>query len=106
MYYKEGKEKSLVYEDAQDGYDYKKGRFSLLSFQSTGKAKELIVQLHKDGKFDTTYTKYRINVIGLPFKVKKIEVDNVEVAFDKKAFEKDKFLVVDKEFTELHFIGL
>ena len=106
MYYKEGKEKSLVYEDAQDGYDYKKGRFSLLSFQSTGKPKELIVQLHKDGKFDTNYTKYRINVIGLPFKVKKIEIDNVEVVFDKKAFEKDKFLIVDKEFTELHFIGL
>jgi alpha-glucosidase len=106
MYYKEGKEKSIVYEDAQDGYDYKKGRFSLLSFQSTGKPKELIVQLHKDGKFDTNYTKYRINVIGLPFKVKKIEIDNVEVSFDKKAFEKDEFLVVDKEFTELHFIGL
>jgi alpha-glucosidase len=66
----------------------------------------LIVQLHKDGKFDTNYTKYRINVIGLPFKVKKIEIDNVEVSFDKKAFEKDEFLVVDKEFTELHFIGL
>jgi alpha-glucosidase len=62
--------------------------------------------LHKDGKFDTNYTKYRINVIGLPFKVKKIEIDNVEVVFDKKAFEKDKFLLVDKEFTELHFIGL
>jgi alpha-glucosidase len=106
MYYKEGKEKSIVYEDAQDGYDYKKGRFSLLSFQSTGKPKELIVQLHKDGKFDTSYTKYRINVIGLPFKVKKIEIDNVEVSFDNKAFEKDKFLVVDKEFTELHFIGI
>jgi alpha-glucosidase len=24
LYYKEGKEKSVVYEDAQDGYDYKK----------------------------------------------------------------------------------
>jgi alpha-glucosidase len=27
VYYKEGKEKSVVYEDGQDGYDYKKGRF-------------------------------------------------------------------------------
>jgi alpha-glucosidase len=24
LYYKEGKEKSVVYEDAQDGYDYKR----------------------------------------------------------------------------------
>jgi alpha-glucosidase len=28
VYYKFGKEKSVLYEDAQDGYDYNKGRFS------------------------------------------------------------------------------
>jgi alpha-glucosidase len=32
LYYKEGKEKSVVYEDAQDGYDYK-GRYSFLTFK-------------------------------------------------------------------------
>jgi alpha-glucosidase len=26
LYYRRRKEKSVVYEDAQDGYDYKKGR--------------------------------------------------------------------------------
>jgi alpha-glucosidase len=36
LYYKEGKEKSVVYEDAQDGYDY---RYSFLTFQVTGKEK-------------------------------------------------------------------
>jgi alpha-glucosidase len=105
LYYKEGKEKSVVYEDAQDGYDYKKGRYSFLSFQATGKQKELIVQLHKEGKYDTNYSKYKINLIGLPFKVKKIEIDNVEIPFDKTEFEHQQFLIVDKEFTELHIIG-
>jgi hypothetical protein len=42
LYYKEGKEKSVVYEDAQDGYDYKKGRYSFLTFRVTGKEKSLI----------------------------------------------------------------
>jgi alpha-glucosidase len=28
-----------MYEDAQDGYDYKKGRYSFLTFQVTGKEK-------------------------------------------------------------------
>ncbi|MDI6049056.1 glycoside hydrolase family 31 protein [Flavobacterium sp. XS2P24] len=105
IYYKEGKEKSVVYEDAQDGYDYKKGRYSFLSFQTTGKEKELIVQLHKEGKYDTNYSKYKINLIGLPFKVKMIEIDNVEVSFDKNTFENEGYLIVDKGFTAFHITG-
>ncbi|RKS14237.1 glycoside hydrolase family 31 protein [Flavobacterium sp. 120] len=105
IYYKEGKEKSVVYEDAQDGYDYKKGRYSFLSFQTTGKEKELIVQLHKEGKYDTNYSKYKINLIGLPFKVKMIEIDNVEVSFDKNTLENEGYLIVDKGFTAFHITG-
>ncbi|MFE3849388.1 glycoside hydrolase family 31 protein [Flavobacterium sp. LB3P45] len=105
IYYKEGKEKSVVYEDAQDGYDYKKGRYSFLSFQTTGKEKELIIQLHKEGKYDTPYSKYKINLIGLPFKINAIEVDNVKITFDYQSFEDHDYLIVDKEFTELHIIG-
>ncbi|MFV8269351.1 glycoside hydrolase family 31 protein [Flavobacterium sp. GT2N3] len=105
IYYKEGKEKSVVYEDAQDGYDYKKGRYSFLSFQITGKENELIVQLHKEGKYDTNYSKYKINLIGLPFKVKMIEIDNVEVSFDKNTLENESYLIVDKEFTTFHITG-
>jgi alpha-glucosidase len=105
IYYKEGKEKSVVYEDSQDGYDHRKGRYSLLSFQSIGKEKDLIIQLHKEGKYDTNYSKYKINLIGLPFKIKRIEIDNEKFSFDKKVFELDNYLIVDKEFTELHIIG-
>ncbi|SFE99842.1 glycoside hydrolase family 31 protein [Flavobacterium xueshanense] len=105
VYYKEGKEKSVVYEDAQDGYDYKKGRYSFLSFQATGKEKELIIQLHKEGKYETNYTKYKINLIGLPFKVKMIEIDNVEVSFDRNTLENESYLIVDKGFTAFHITG-
>ncbi|MFV8376774.1 glycoside hydrolase family 31 protein [Flavobacterium sp. LB1P71] len=105
IYYKKGKEKSVVYEDAQDGYDYKKGRYSFLSFQTIGKEKELIIQLHKEGKYDTNYSKYKINLVGLPFKVKEIEIDNEKVLFDEKSFGNEGYLVVYKGFTELHIIG-
>ncbi|WP_431241676.1 glycoside hydrolase family 31 protein [Flavobacterium sp. P21] len=105
VYYKHGKEKSAVYEDAQDGYDYKKGRYSHLSLRSIGKDKELIIQLHKEGKYDTPYSKYKINLIGLPFKVTEIEIDNEKIEFDKIAFAQNNFLIVDKEFNELHIVG-
>ncbi|KIO52409.1 glycoside hydrolase family 31 protein [Flavobacterium hibernum] len=105
LYFKIGKEKSVVYEDAQDGYDYKKGRYSFLSFRTIGKEKELIIQLHKEGKYDTPYTKYKINLIGLPFKVTEIEIDNEKVEFNKIEFEANHFLIVDKEFSELHITG-
>ncbi|SDX92293.1 glycoside hydrolase family 31 protein [Flavobacterium degerlachei] len=105
LYYKEGKEKSVVYEDAQDGYDYKKGRYSFLTFQVTGKELELNIQLHKEGKYDTPYSMYKINLIGLPFKIKSIEIDNEEVAVDIEAIERDNYLIVDKEFNVLHITG-
>ena len=105
LYYKKGKEKSVVYEDAQDGYDYKKGRYSFLTFQVTGKEKELNVQLHKEGKYDTNYTKYKINLIGFPFKVKSIEIDNEEVSFDSAKLEGENYLIVAKEFNVLHITG-
>lgn len=104
-YFKIGKEKSEVYEDAQDGYDYKKGRFSFLSLRTIGKEKEAIIQLYKEGKYETPYTKYKINFIGLPFKVTEIEIDNEKIEFNVTDFETNHFLIVEKEFNELHLIG-
>ncbi|HLA55714.1 MAG TPA: glycoside hydrolase family 31 protein [Flavobacterium sp.] len=104
VYYKFGKEKSLLYEDAQDGYDYNKGRFSLSTFSLNGKENQLIIQQHKEGKFNTPYSKFRINLKGLPFKVKKIQVDNEKISFDAISFEGNS-LLIDKDFGELHIIG-
>jgi alpha-glucosidase len=106
LYFKEGKEKSVIYEDAQDGYDYKKGRYSFLTFQVTGKEKELNIQLHKEGKYDTAYSQYKINFIGLPFKANSVEIDNEKVSFDSKKFEQDNYIIVAKEFNVLNISGL
>jgi alpha-glucosidase len=105
LYFKLGKEESLVFEDAQDGYDYKKGRYSLTTFKTTGKEKELIIQQHKEGKFDTSHATYKINLYGLTFKVNKIYLDNEQMSFDKELLNVNKMLVIDKNFTEIHFIG-
>ena len=105
VYYKLGKEKSVVYEDAQDGYDYNKGRFRLRTFNLNGKENDLTILQHQEGTFENNYSKFIIDLKGLPFKVKKIEIDNIEIDFDEIAFDTNSQIIVDKEFTELHFIG-
>ncbi|NER14068.1 DUF4968 domain-containing protein [Leptobacterium flavescens] len=105
VYYKKGKEQSAVYEDGQDGYDYKKGRYSLRTFKLTGRKNELILQQHKEGKYTTSYEKIKLCLHGLPFKVSKIEFDNEEVAFEKVKLNGDNSMIIDKDFTELHIIG-
>ncbi len=106
VYYKEGTEDSILYEDANDGYDYKKGRFSLRNFKLEGKTNELIISQHKSGKFDPSYTTFELKLHGLPFKtVNEIEIDNEKIPFDSKKLNSDGILVIDTNFTELHIIG-
>ena len=104
VYYTEGKEESTVYEDAEDGYDYVKGRYSLRNFRLLGKKKELIIQQHKSGKFITPYETFKLNLHGLPFEISKVEVDNVEIPFKDVKLD-DNTLVLTKDFTELHIVG-
>lgn len=105
VYYTEGKEESMVYEDATDGYDYIKGRYSLRSFKLSGKKKELIIQQHKTGKYTTTYKTFKLNLHGLPFKISKVQVDNVDIPLKDLKINGDNTLVLTKEFNELHIIG-
>ncbi len=105
VYYKLGKENSMVYEDATDGYDYIKGRYSLRNFNLLGKENELIIQQHKSGKFITTYKTFKLSLHGLPFKISKVQVDNEEILFKDIKLNGDNTLVINKEFTELHIMA-
>jgi len=105
VYYTEGKEESMIYEDANDGYDYIKGRYSLRTFKLLGKKNELIIQQHKTGKFTTTYKTFKLKLHGLPFKIKKVQVDNVDINLKDLKINGDNSLTLTKEFTELHIVG-
>ena len=105
VYYKHGKEDSELYEDANDGYDYTKGRYSLRKFNLSGNDSKLIIRIHKRGKYVTSYNTFKINLIGLPFKVKSIKVDNEYVDLKTVKFNGDNSLVIAKEFTNLQIKG-
>jgi len=104
-YYKMGTESSEVYEDAQDGYDYKKGRYSLRNFKFTGKQNTITVQQFKQGDFLTEYETLKFNFYGLPFTIHKIMVDNEEVDIKSVKPNGAACLFIDKNFTVLHVTG-
>ncbi|WP_026839404.1 glycoside hydrolase family 31 protein [Gillisia sp. JM1] len=104
VYYKKGKENSFLYDDAHDGYDYTKGRFSLRTFKLTGKTNELIIQQHKAGTFITGYKTFKLKLIGVPFNISKIQIDNEEIDFEAVKVNGDNTLIIDKDFTSLHIM--
>lgn len=105
VYYKNGIETSTVYEDGQDGYDYKKGRYSLRNFNLKGKTNELLIQQFKDGSFITSYETLKMNLHGLPFKISKIQIDNEFVDLKDVKLNGNNNIHVRKDFTLLHIIG-
>ena len=105
VYYKKGKENSELYSDANDGYDYKKGRYSLRNFTLTGRDNELIVNQFKEGKYITEYDTFKLNIHGLPFEIDEIEIDNQTITLDSLKVNGVSSLVVDKNFFELHLKG-
>ncbi|OMP30581.1 MULTISPECIES: glycoside hydrolase family 31 protein [Mangrovimonas] len=105
VYYKEGKEDSVLYDDAHDGYDYTKGRYSLRTFKLTGKPKELIIQQHKEGKYESDLKTFMVKFHGLPFHATKIEIDNVDIPLSEVKMNGSNSMIVSENFTQLHIIG-
>jgi len=104
VYYKNGKEVSDVYEDANDGYDYTKGRYSLRHFSFIGKENKVTIKQHKSGTFTTSYETFKINLIGLPFDIKTIKIDSEEIPFEHLKLTYRTF-EVSKDFNQIQIIG-
>ncbi|WP_179019240.1 glycoside hydrolase family 31 protein [Winogradskyella forsetii] len=106
VYYKEGKEESELFSDANDGFDYTKGRYSLRNFTLRGKANELIINQYKEGKFVTPYETFKIKFHGLPFDVVEVQLDNEKVTLKSLKVNGVTSIVVEKDFSELHILGI
>ncbi|MCK5816221.1 MAG: glycoside hydrolase family 31 protein, partial [Flavobacteriaceae bacterium] len=104
VYHKNGKEESLLFQDDGDGYDYTKGRYSLVKFNLSGTNEKLIIRLNKRGKYESSFSTYKINLFGLPFEVKSIKVDNESVDLKDLQFENNS-LIIPKGFSTLKMNG-
>ncbi|RUA12713.1 MAG: glycosyl hydrolase [Flavobacteriia bacterium] len=105
VYFKLGKEKSEIYEDANDGYDYNKGRYSLRSFVFSGKKRKLTIQQHKLGTFITSYETFNIRIHGLPFKISKFYIDGEEAGSTDIKINGVNSIIITKNFNNLQIIG-
>ena len=102
LYFKLGREHSVVFEDAHDGYDYHKGMFSLRTLKLYGKEKELNLNQHREGAFEVPFSRYCIELIGLPFTPSKIWIDTEEVSLTDVQFDPVAMtILVDKDFHAL-----
>ena len=106
VYFKDGKEKTQVYEDAHDGYGYTRGKYSLRNFTLKGKEKSLVIRQFKSGKYESEFTTFEVVIHGLPFEVNTIKVEN-EIVDNSNLTMLDGSirLVVPKDFTELDLMG-
>jgi alpha-glucosidase len=102
VYFAEGIETSTVYEDQQDGYDYKKGRYSLRNFRLKGKVDGMSIQQFKDGTYITEYDTIKFHFHGVPFKIKTIQIDNEKVDFKTVKLNGNNSIEVSKDFTSLY----
>ncbi|MDP4686776.1 MAG: glycoside hydrolase family 31 protein [Salibacteraceae bacterium] len=77
-YYSAHKVKSQFYEDAGDGYDYKKGISNHKTFTQVGMENSVVIRQSITGKFSPSYSTYHLQLIGLPFEPRKVFIDEIE----------------------------
>jgi len=101
VYFKMGSETSLFYEDAQDGYDYAKGQFTLRTFKVIGNETECFIRMQHEGEWESNYSQFKIRLIGIPFEIKGFEINGQSYPLESMFDATNQTLTVDKLFTEI-----
>lgn len=83
-YYVDGTEKTKLYEDAGEGYDYQKDGYSLKTFTCSGESDQFSIVQRIKGKYKRGYGKVRVKLMGLPFKAKVCYVDREPMKIKRK----------------------
>lgn len=98
--------KSALYEDAGDGYENRDGMYNDKRFITSSSESSFQLVQERKGHFDTDYQTYKLRFIGIPFEVKKITLNNVEVSVEMLNIVDGAYeLVVDKKFWEVNLFA-
>ena len=76
--------KSQLYEDAGEGYDYRREKYSLRTYTTSGTADSFQILQEKEGKMQSTYPSVKLTLIGLPFTTDSCQIDDKVVVIKEE----------------------
>lgn len=100
VYYNTEPTKSVLYEDAGDGYEYLEGASNVKTFMVSDAGNQFTIDQTKEGGYAPSYHTYEIILHGVPFDIKACKVDGVEVTVERSKEEPTKVLV-PSDFKEI-----
>jgi len=105
VYYTDGEVNSFLYEDHGDTFAYEQDIYSEKKFNVKGDASTLIIAQSVEGLYTPNYETYSYNVVGLPFQVQSITIDDQEVSDFSMNENKELRFKSDKKFSEVRITG-
>ncbi|HEY0175989.1 MAG TPA: TIM-barrel domain-containing protein, partial [Pedobacter sp.] len=105
VYYANYEVNSFFFEDHGDTFAYEQDIYSEKKFTVKGSDHQLIIQQKLEGLYTPNYELYNYNLIGIPFGVKKVTVDGMEIKdyfFDDRSSLRFKS---NKNFSEIQILG-
>lgn len=105
VYYADYEVNSFLFEDHGDTFAYEQDIYLEKKFSVKGDGKNLFIKQDTEGLYTPNYELYDYNVIGLPFTVSKIFVDDKEVT-DFNIDERSRLrFKSNKNFIHIKIIG-
>lgn len=80
VYYSDYEVNSFFFEDHGDTFAYEQDIYSEKKFSVKGDGRSLLIEQTTDGLYTPNYELYSYKVIGIPFTVKRITIDDQETA--------------------------
>jgi alpha-glucosidase len=105
IYYADYEVNSFLFEDHGDTFAYEQDIYLEKKFSVKGDGKNLFIEQRTDGLYTPNYELYDYNVIGLPFEVGKIFVDDKEVVEFSLDERKRLRFKSNKNFVKIKIIG-
>jgi alpha-glucosidase len=106
IYYAAYEANSFMYEDHGDTFAYEQDIYLEKKYNVRGDGKNLFIQQTIEGLYTPNYELYDYNVIGLPFEISKIFVDDKEVTDYHIDEQKRLRFKSNKNFIHIKIIGV
>ena len=74
--------RSVLYEDAGDGYEYLQGEYGLRRFVTYTQKQIFTIEQHREGQYEAGYKQFSIQIHGLPYTPVNISIDGQQQAIE------------------------